>query len=71
MMSNGDHIFVAFRGKGVLSSSGAPQSTDGSWTFKGGDGKFAKLQGMGTYRGRANADGSLSFAIEGNYRLAE
>jgi len=71
MMSNGDHIFVAFRGKGVLSSSGAPQSTDGTWNFKGGDGKFARLQGMGTYRGKANADGSLSFAIEGNYRLAD
>jgi len=26
---------------------------------------------MGTYRGKANADGSLSFAIEGNYRLAD
>ena len=71
MMSNGDHIFVAFRGKGMLSGSGAPQSSDGSWNFKGGDGKFAKLQGMGTYRGKANADGSVSLTIEGNYRLPE
>jgi hypothetical protein len=68
-MSNGDRIFVAFRGKGMLASGGAPVSSDGTWNFKGGTGKFAKLQGMGVYKGRVGADGSIALAIDGDYKI--
>lgn len=67
-MSNGDRIYVQFRGKGMRAAGGAPLSSEGTWNFRGGSGKFARLQGMGTYRGKANPDGSLSFAIEGNWK---
>lgn len=68
-MANGDRIYVLFRGKGMTSTNGAPQSSEGTWNFKGGSGKFASLEGMGTYRGKANADGSMTFAIEGSWKL--
>jgi len=70
-MSNGDLIYVQYRGKGMLNDKGAPLSSEGTWTFKGGSGKFAGLQGMGTYRGKANPDGSMSFAIEGNWKFMQ
>jgi hypothetical protein len=68
-MSNGDRIYVAYRGKGILANGGAPISGEGTWNFKGGSGKLAKLQGMGTYRGRVGADGSMTMAIEGDYKI--
>jgi hypothetical protein len=68
-MANGDRVYVLFRGKGMTGANGAPQSSEGTWNFKGGSGKFASLEGMGTYRGKANADGSMTFAIEGSWKV--
>jgi len=68
-MSNGDRIYVAYRGKGVLANGGAPVSSEGTWNFKGGSGKLGKLQGMGTYKGRVGADGSMTMTIEGDYKV--
>jgi len=68
-MSNGERIYVQYRGKGMLTDKGAPIGSEGTWTFKGGTGDFASLQGMGTYRARANPEGSMSFAIEGNWKI--
>jgi hypothetical protein len=68
-MANGDRVYVLFRGKGMTNAAGAPQNSDGNWNFKGGSGKFAGLEGMGTYRGKANPDGTMSLAIEGSWRL--
>jgi len=68
-MANGDRIYVVYRGKGTTTSSGAPVGSEGTWNFKGGSGLFAGLEGMGTYRGKANADGSMTLAIEGSWKL--
>jgi hypothetical protein len=68
-MATGDRIYVQFRGKGQLAASGAPLGSEGTWNFKGGSGLFAGLQGMGTYRGKANPDGSMTFTIEGTWKM--
>ena len=68
-MSNGDKIFVKYRGSSTL-KDGAPLSFAGTWSFTGGTGKLKGLKGKGTYAGGAPAaDGSITFAIEGEYEL--
>ena len=67
-MANGEKIFVKYEGEATL-KDGAPQSTQGRWRFKGGTGSFKRLHGKGTYAGTPGADGSMTFAIEGEYEL--
>jgi hypothetical protein len=46
-MSNGERIYVQYRGKGMLTDKGAPIGSEGTWTFKGGTGDFAEPAGHG------------------------
>ena len=62
--ASGDKAFVRFQGSLVL-KDGAPQSSQGTWSFTGGTGKLKGLKGKGTYKGTPAADGSLTFEIEG------
>ena len=68
-MSNGDKIFVQFHGTTMLDKDGKPQSQNGHWSYTGGTGKLTGIKGKGTYSGKANADGSMTSDIEGDYAL--
>ena len=67
-MDNGDKIFVKFQGGGTL-KDGALQTDAGKWSYAGGTGKLKGIKGKGTYKGKGNADGSMTYEIEGDYQL--
>jgi hypothetical protein len=48
---------------------GAPQTAEGTWTYNGGTGKLKGIKGKGTYKGTGNADGSVTFQIDGEYTM--
>ncbi len=65
-MANGDKSFVKWQGK--QSADGA---AEGTWKYVGGTGKFKTLKGSGTYKGKAEQDGSVTFDVEGEYTLGK
>ena len=67
-VSNGDKFTVKFTGTS-RSKDGKPVSSDGTWKFTDGQGKLKGLTGKGTYKGTPNADGTMSYQIEGEYTL--
>jgi hypothetical protein len=48
---------------------GKPVSGEGTWTLVSGTGKLKGIKGKGTFKGTANADGSMTYQIEGDYLL--
>jgi len=69
-MANGDKIFVQFHGVTMLDKDGKPTSAEGHWHYTGGTGTMKGITGKGTYKGTPNADGSMTFAIDGDYKLS-
>ena len=67
-MVNGDKNHGRYQGPATL-KGGAPQSVEGTWTFSGGTGKLKGLKGKGTYKGKGNPDGSLTYDVEGEYEV--
>ena len=67
-MASGDKYFVRFQGTSAY-KDGAFQSAEGTWSYTGGTGKLKGLKGKGTYKSKANADGTSSVDIEGDYKL--
>ena len=67
-MSNGDKIMVKFSGTSH-SKDGKPVGGEGTWSFTDGTGKLKGLKGKGTYKGTPNADGTMTYQIEGDYSL--
>ncbi len=67
-MANGDKFWVSFRGAGH-SKDGKPVSDGGTWVFTDGTGKLKGIKGKGTYKGTADADGAMTFQIDGEYQL--
>ena len=67
-MANGDKAYVRYQGTSTY-KDGAPQSAEGKWSFTGGTGKLKGLKGQGTTKGKAGADGSVTYEIEGEYQL--
>jgi hypothetical protein len=65
-MSNGDTFTVKFGGAGH-SKDGKPAGGEGTWSFTGGTGKLKGLKGSGKYKGTANADGTMTTQIDGEY----
>ena len=68
-MSNGDKIFVRFSGTDTMTKDGKPESSAGTWSYTGGTGKLKGIKGKGTYKGKGNADGGITFEVEGEYEL--
>jgi hypothetical protein len=68
-MANGDKIFVQFHGVTMLDKDGKPKTSEGHWHYTGGTGTMKGITGQGTYKGTPNADGSMTFAVEGDYKL--
>lgn len=69
-MANGDKFTVRFQGTGT-SKDGKPVGSIGTWSFVEGSGKVKGIKGKGTYKGTANADGSMTNAIEGEYSIPQ
>ena len=67
-MANGDKWSCSFEGK-TTSKDGKPVSDAGTWSFTDGTGKLKSLKGKGTFKGAPNADGTMTYQIEGEYSL--
>ncbi len=69
-MTNGDKIYVRYQGDATLKDD-VPESISGTYTFAGGTGKMKGLKGKGTFKatGPPNAEGAITFDIEGEYEL--
>jgi len=70
-MSSGDKSYVRYQGYFSLKTA-TPETITGTYTYAGGTGKMKGLKGKGTYKaaGPPNADGAITFDIEGEYELA-
>jgi hypothetical protein len=66
--ASGDKAYVRFQGTGT-SKDGKPATDKGTWSFTGGSGKLKGLKGKGTYDGKPEADGSMTYQVEGEYSL--
>jgi len=67
-MTNGDTWVAKYQGS-FKTKDGKPVSGEGTWTFTSGTGKLKGIKGKGTYKGTANADGSVSYKVDGDYQL--
>lgn len=67
-MANGDKLSVRFQGAGN-SKDGKPVNGGGTWSFTDGTGKLKGIRGKGTYKGTANADGTMTYQVDGEYSL--
>ncbi len=67
-MANGDKQWGRYDGTATL-KDGMPQSLEGKWTFTGGTGKFKGFKGKGTFKGKGNPDGGVTYEVEGEYQL--
>jgi hypothetical protein len=67
-MSNGDKIYVRFQGNDTT-VEGKPATTEGTWSYTSGTGKFKGIKGKGTYKGKADASGTMASDVEGEYEL--
>jgi hypothetical protein len=67
-MSNGDTTTARYQGS-AKTKDGKPVSGEGTWTFTSGTGKAKGIKGKGTFKGTANADGSVSYLVDGEYSL--
>jgi hypothetical protein len=45
------------------------QSGGGTWTFVSGTGKCKGIKGKGTYKGTPNADGTVTYQVDGEYSM--
>ena len=67
-LANGDKATAKFQGTGTM-KDGKLQTTGGTWTFSSGTGKFKNLKGNGTFKGTPNADGTVTYQVDGDYSL--
>ena len=68
VLANGEKVFVRYQGSTIL-KDGAPQSAEGTWSYTGGTGNMKGIKGKGTYKGRANPDGTTTYEVEGDYEI--
>jgi hypothetical protein len=66
--ATGDTAVSSFKGSGKL-KDGKPVSEAGTWSFTSGSGKLKGIKGKGTYKGTPNADGTMTYTVEGEYSL--
>ncbi len=66
--TSGDTTVSKYQGTGK-SKDGKPVSSEGTWTFTSGTGKLKGIKGKGTFKGTANADGSMTYQVDGEYSL--
>lgn len=67
-MANGDKLHVTYQSKATL-KEGMPQTIASTWAFASGTGKLKGIKGKGTAKGTGNADGTVTYEIEGEFSL--
>jgi hypothetical protein len=67
-LANGDKTVAHFHGT-TTTKDGKFVSGGGTWVYSGGTGKFAGIKGKGTFKGTPNADGTVSYKVEGAYTI--
>ncbi len=67
-MASGDKAHARYQGTSTF-KDGVPQALEGTWAYVGGTGKLKGLKGKGTYKGKTNPDGSVTYEVEGEYQL--
>src|SRR5512141_876884 len=67
-MANGDKTVAHFQGS-ATKKDGKFQSGGGTWTFTSGTGKCKSIKGKGTYKGTPNADGTVTYQVNGEDSL--
>jgi hypothetical protein len=67
-LANGDKTTARFHGT-ATSKDGKFQSGGGTWTFVSGTGKCKGIKGKGTFKGTPNADGTVTYQVDGEYSL--
>jgi hypothetical protein len=67
-MANGDKTVAHFQGS-ATTKDGKFQSGGGTWTFTSGTGKCKSIKGKGTYEGTPNADGTVTYQVNGEYSM--
>jgi hypothetical protein len=67
-MDSGDKIVVKFQGGGAI-KDGKLTADKGTWSYAGGTGKLKGITGKGTYAGKTNPDGTMTYEISGDYVL--
>ena len=67
-LASGDKAAAHFHGT-ATSKDGKFQSGGGTWTFTSGTGKCKGIKGKGTFKGTPNADGNVTYQVDGEYQL--
>jgi len=67
-MASGDKYYTSTQGTTTV-KEGVTQTTEGAWSYTGGTGKLKGIKGKGTYKGKADADGTMTIEMEGEYQL--
>ena len=67
-LANGDKTVAHFHGT-ATSKDGKLQSAGGTWTYTSGTGKFKGIKGKGTFKGTPNADGTVTYQVDGEYQI--
>ena len=67
-LASGDEFHVRYQGSSSLKEN-TVQTAEGTWMFIAGTGKVAGIKGKGTYKGKANPDGTFTYDVEGEYEL--
>jgi hypothetical protein len=67
-LANGDKANARFQGT-ATTKDGKLQSSSGTFTFASGTGKVKGIKGKGTFKGTPNADGTVTFQVDGEYTM--
>ena len=67
-LANGDKTVARYQGTSTA-KDGKLLTGGGTWTYASGTGKFKGIKGKGTYKATPNADGTVTFQVDGEYTL--
>jgi hypothetical protein len=67
-LASGDKCACSFKGSSTA-KDGKFVSGGGTWTYTSGTGKCKGIKGKGTFKGTPNADGTVSYQVDGEYSL--
>ncbi|HSS45590.1 MAG TPA: hypothetical protein VLO07_09635 [Thermoanaerobaculia bacterium] len=66
-LANGDKAVAHFHGM-ATTKDGKLVGGSGTWTYTSGTGKCKGIKGKGTFKGTANADGTVTYQVDGEYQ---